>query len=242
MTARADGRQARWDKHNESRRQRIIDAAVEVIEESEPGSDIQVQQIAAKAGLSRTVIYRHFDDRADLDRAVQQRILDDLWSELLPAVTLNGTVPEIIRRIIGTYVRWAVAHPALHLAADHDSDGAGGPLERRMEQLADEIAGLLGLGVAVLGAEPSEEEAASVDPLVFGLIGAVFGAVRRWLTRTERQLSAERLEQLISDSVWYLIAGHARSWGITIDPDAPVQDLLGAGGDLAAVAAPTAVR
>lgn len=224
--ARTDGRQARWDTHNQTRRQKIIDAAVAAIEESEPGADVHVQQIAAKAGLSRTVIYRHFEDRADLDRAVQQSILDDLWAELMPAVTLDGTVPEIIRRIIGTYVGWAVAHPSLHLAADHDASGPDGPLERRMEQLAGEIAEILGVGVAAFGATPSEEEAAALDPMVFGIIGAVFSAVRRWLVRPDRQLSAEALERMISDSVWFLIEGHARAWGVTIDPDAPVEDLL----------------
>lgn len=226
-SGRGDGRQVRWDTHNQARRQKIIDAAVAAIEESEPGADVHVQQIAAKAGLSRTVIYRHFEDRADLDRAVQQRILDGLWAELMPAVSLDGTVPEIIRRIVGTYVGWAVAHPSLHLAADHDA-GADGPLERRMEQLATEIAAVMGVAVAALGADPSEEQAASIDPLVFGLIGAVFGAVRRWLTRPDRQLSAEVLERMISDSAWYLIQGHARSWGVTIDPDAPFEDLLAA--------------
>lgn len=223
--AGGDGRQARWDTHNQTRRQKIIDAAVAAIEESEPGADVHVQQIAAKAGLSRTVIYRHFEDRADLDRAVQQSILDSLWAELMPAVTLEGTVPEIIRRIIGTYVRWAVAHPSLHLAADHDA-GADGPLERRMEQLATEIAEVVGVAVAAFGAEPSEEQASSIDPMVFGLIGAVFSAVRRWLTRPERRLSADMLERMISDSAWFLIEGHARAWGVGIDPEAPVQDLL----------------
>lgn len=217
----------RWDRHNESRRQRIIAAAIAVIEDGEPGSEVQVQQIAANAGISRTVVYRHFQDRADLDRAVQQSILDGLWAELLPAVSLDGTGPQIVRRIVGTYVRWAVAHPALHLAADHDPEGSeGGPLRAGMERLATEVAQLLSLAIAALGGAPGEEETAAIDPLVFGLVGAVFGAVRRWLTRAEAQLSAARLEELVAQSVWFVIDGHARTFGIEIDPDTPIDQIF----------------
>ena len=66
-----DGRQARWDKHNQERRQVILDAAIAVVEAGEPGAEFHVQQIADRAGLSRTVVYRHFADRADLDQAIQ---------------------------------------------------------------------------------------------------------------------------------------------------------------------------
>src|ERR1041384_8250665 len=97
---RPDGRQLRWDKHNQARRQTILDAAVAVLEETEPGEDIHVQQIAQRAGLSRTVVYRHFTDRADLDQAVQTDILEMLAGDLLPEVTLDGTIEEIIQRIV----------------------------------------------------------------------------------------------------------------------------------------------
>ncbi|MER7556561.1 TetR/AcrR family transcriptional regulator [Nocardioides sp. NPDC126508] len=222
-----DGRQERWSKHNEQRRQQIIDAAIAVIEAGEPGADVQVQQIAVRAGLSRTVIYRHFEDRADLDRAVQQAILDGLWSDLMPGITLDGTVPQIIERIIGTYVRWARAHPALHLAADHDIEGGDdGPLQQGMEQLAGRISTIVGTAVIALGGNPTEEEAEALDPLIYGLVGAVFGAVRRWLTRTGERLPAETLERLTAQSIWYVIDGHARGFGIELDPDLPLEELL----------------
>ncbi|WP_141780277.1 TetR/AcrR family transcriptional regulator [Nocardioides albertanoniae] len=225
-----DGRQDRWSKHNEQRRRQIIDAAIEAIEASEPAADVQVQQIASRAGLSRTVVYRHFEDRADLDRAVQQAILDGLWSELIPAITLDGTAPEIIQRVIGTYVRWARAHPALHLAADHDIDGGNdGPFQQGMEQLAGRISTIVGTAVVALGATPSEEEAEALDPLIYGLVGAVFGAVRRWLTRPGERLEAETLERLTAQSIWYVIDGHARGFGIELDPDMPLDTVLSEG-------------
>src|SRR5689334_12540491 len=85
-----DGRRLRWLAHNQARRRVIIDAAVRVLERAEPGEDIQVQLIAEEAGLARTVLYRHFHDRVDLDLAVQQRICKDLGKELLPALSYDG--------------------------------------------------------------------------------------------------------------------------------------------------------
>lgn len=231
---RGDGRQARWSGHNEQRRREILDAAIAEIEHNGPGAELHVRAIAARAGLSRTVVYRHFEDRADLDRAVQQRIIDGLWAELLPAVSLNGTAPEIIRRIISTYVEWSVAHPALHLAADHDPDGRDGPLQLAMEQLASEIATVVGTAAIALGADPDAEPVAALDPLVFGLVGSVFGAVRRWLTRSDRHLSADSLVTLISQSVWFVIDGHARTLGISLDPDLPLDRLLSPEGAIGA--------
>lgn len=224
---KSDGRQVRWQQHNDERRRRIVAAAISVIEESEPGADLQVQQIAERAGVGRTVLYRHFNDRADLQHAVQQEVLDRFWAELLPLVSLRGTVPEIVERIIGTYVHWAVAHPSLHRLADHDAtDDGTGPLQDGLDKLAAQIGMVITAGAVALGGDLTEEDQAGIDPLVFALVGAVFGAVRRWLAVPDNALSAERLIEMISQSVWLLIDGHARRLGVVIDPDLPLEQLL----------------
>lgn len=230
---RPDGRQARWDEHNQERRRRILEAAVGVIGEGEPGAEVHVQQIAERAGLSRTVVYRHFADRADLDRAVQAAILDDLWAGLLPAVSLDGSIGAIIERIVSTYVGWAVAHPALHRFAELDPDGSG-PLQQGLEQVAVQIAELIQTAVELLGVQLDADEQASLDPLVFGLVGAVFGAVRRWVSRPERAPSAPVLVQLVTESVWHIIEGHGRRLGVELARDVPVEQLLAAVPDPAA--------
>ncbi|MCY7394886.1 MAG: TetR/AcrR family transcriptional regulator [Nocardioides sp.] len=222
-----DGRQARWHQHNETRRQEIIDAAIDEIEAVEPGAEVHVQQIADRAGLSRTVVYRHFHDRADLDRAVQVAVLEGLWAALLPGVALDGTVPQIIERIVSTYVGWAVAHPALHRFAEQDTslDGVG-PLQQGIERLADRVSQLIVVSVDLLELQASDDERAAIDPLVFGLVGAVFGAVRRWMSKTDRTPPADVLVELVTRSVWHILHGHALSLGVMLDPDVPVEDLL----------------
>jgi AcrR family transcriptional regulator len=225
---RPDGRQLRWDKHNQARRQTILDAAIAVLEETEPGEDIHVQQIAQRAGLSRTVVYRHFTDRADLDQGVQTAILEMLAGELLPEVTLAGTIDEIIQRIVGTYVRWTVAHPSLHRFAEHDVPGAAGSsaLEVAVVQIAAQVEEIILVGAEQLGAPLSDDDAAALDPLVFGLVGAVFSATRRWLARADRRPEPDLFVRLVSDSVWHIIDGHARRLGIELDPDVSVEALF----------------
>lgn len=221
--AQQDGRQARWDKHNEERRLKILDAALAVIGEGEPGAEFHVQQIAARAGLNRTVVYRHFDDRADLDRAIRAHILDDLTDGLIPEVTLDGTVNQIIRRIIASYVDWVVDHPAAHAFAAVELSG---PLEQGTDRIANAVNDILVLAIDLLGAELDDDERALVDPLAHGLVGAVFGAVRRWVSREPRAPEAKVLVDLLSQSVWNLLDGHARRLRLHIDPDVPLVDLL----------------
>jgi AcrR family transcriptional regulator len=218
-----DGRQARWARHNEERRRQIIAAAVAVIAEGEPGAELHVQQIAQRAGVNRTVVYRYFADRADLDLAIQQAIVAQLWERLLPAVTLDGTVPQIIDRIVGTYVEWAVSHPALHHVVDHDY--GSGALEQALDEIASEIGGIVSFAIAALGGTLDFDEA-ELDPLMHGLVGAVFGSVRRWLNRPQRTLSAERLQATVSQSVWFVLEGHARLAGVTLDPELTVSQLV----------------
>ena len=224
--ARPDGRQVRWDRHNQERRQAILDAAIEVIQLGEPGAEFHVQQIAERAGLSRTVIYRHFNDRADLDHEIQIAILDDLWALLLPAVTLDGTIPDIIERIVSTYVTWAVEHPGLHRVAEQDTSGSDSPLQQGIERIAHQVVELIEIAVDSLGADPTDDQRAALDPLVFGLVGAVFGAVRRWVARDEQVPGADVLVGLVTESVWFIIDGHARTLGLELARDQPVEQLL----------------
>lgn len=224
---RPDGRQARWDRHNQERRQQILDAAVAVIEDGEPGAEFHVQQIAERAGLNRTVVYRHFGDRGDLDRAVQTEILDGLWAELLPSLRLDGTIPQIVERVVATYVGWAVAHPALHRVAEQETDGSG-PLQEGLARIASQVGELITTAVDLLDLEVSDDERAAIDPLVAGLVGAVFGAVRRWMARPERAPAAPKLVELVTRSVWFILEGHGRALGVELDPRQPVEELLAA--------------
>lgn len=227
MVGKTDGRQLRWDSHNAARRQHIIDAAVAVLTDSAPGAEVRVQQIADRAGLSRTVVYRHFNDRADLDAAVQGRALELLRAELVPALSFEGTPVDIIRRVVAAYVGWAAEHRSLHAFAQQDPPGAGpGQMEQAIQQIAGQIEDLINVGVQLLHVELDEDEVAALDPLVFGLVGAVFNSTRRWLARPEQAPPRERFVELLTEAAWFQIAGMTAARGVELAPDVPVETLL----------------
>jgi len=221
-----DGRQTRWRAHNEERRRLVVDAAIEVIEAAEPGAELHVQQVAQRAGLSRSVVYRLFSDRAELDRAIQARILDEVLGRLTPALDLQGSLHEIVERTIRAYVEWALAHPALHRMADHDTASDGhGPLEERLSSIAERIRELLMTSLAIMGGDLDDRDQKAAEVLIFGLVSGVFGAVRRWVL-DPGPVSAGALSQLLTRTLVSAFMVHADALGIAIDPDEPVEQAL----------------
>jgi AcrR family transcriptional regulator len=76
---------------DEPTRDRLIDAAVRLL--SRPGTGlISIEAIAAEAGLTKGAIYHHFEDRAELLRAVARRIspVDEMRAQIEPAVELSA--------------------------------------------------------------------------------------------------------------------------------------------------------
>jgi AcrR family transcriptional regulator len=61
-------------KDARERRERLIDAAVELF--GSEGVDVPLEKIAARAGVSRTTLYRNFPDRETIVAVVQQIHLD----------------------------------------------------------------------------------------------------------------------------------------------------------------------
>lgn len=227
----SDGRQTRWDEHKAERRRQILDAAVALIERGAPGDEVHVRQIADESGIGRSVIYRHFADRADLDRAVQGHVLGQLRDRLLAEVSLTGTIEQIILRIVSAYVEWAADHPQLHRLAEREPavpKGGVGELELAVKALVDEVVSVILLGASVVGVELSEDDTQVLEPLIFGVVGMAFGTVRRWLWRPVREPSPEALSAMLAQTIWWAIHGLALDRGVELDPTVPLEDMIAA--------------
>ena len=220
-----DGRAVRWKRHNDDRRKRIVDAAIGLIEVE--GVNISLQSIGEAAGLSRSVVYRHFADRRELDLAIQADILEGLWAELLPAMELTGSLRQIVSRTVGAYVTWALQHPLLHKVADVDTslDGSG-PLQQGLDKIATRINELILAAIELTGVEVSEVDKRAVDPLIYGLIGMVFGGVRRWVHVGEGIPDAEHLTAIVTEAILAMIDTRTVAYGLTIDHDQPIEELF----------------
>jgi AcrR family transcriptional regulator len=206
----------------------ILDAAVRLVEDQPPGAEIHVRQIAERAGVGRAVVYRYFADRADLDRAVQEHVLEQLRDAVAAEVSLNGTIEQIIRRIVGGYVEWAAAHPALHRLAERDlpTGSDEGALELVIKQIVDLVSELFTSAIELLHVELDQDDLATLDPLIFGLVGQVFGAVRRWLWRADRAPAADVLADALARATWHEVAGLAADRGVHLDEAMALDELL----------------
>ncbi|GAA3809781.1 TetR/AcrR family transcriptional regulator [Nocardioides panacisoli] len=221
-----DGRRLRWQRHNEARREAVIEAAIKVLEAQAPGEEFQIQPVADEAGLARTVIYRYFDDRADLDRSVQRRICELLGAKLFPALHYDGTPEEILRRVVDAFVRWSVDHPTLLWYVERDLSGWGpSPLTEAFEQLALAIERLVNAVVGYSGVQLGEDDRSALDPWVFGLVGATFTAIRRWCSRPERKPDVDAFIEIIAESIWFQLDGMAAARGVSM-PAGKVSDLI----------------
>ena len=219
-----DGRSVRWEAHNAAQRARIVDSAIALIEST--GDLPPLLEVGQHAGVSRSVLYRQFADRSDLEMAVRARGMEMFWEAFAPVLTApQGTVREVVHRASAAYVHWAEANRHLHQRADQ-SAGEASEVARSIDLIAAQIAELLINGFKAVGAEISEADVEATDPLVHGLVSGVYAAVRRWIVRGCKAPDAEHLIALLVEFAEALITSRLAAFGVRADFDAPVAVLL----------------
>lgn len=96
----------------DQRRAELLEAALRVIRRGE--GRVAMEDIAAEAGISRPILYRHFGDATGLYGAVA----DDFCQELLHRVrrSMRGVPPgkDLLRRQIITYLRFLAEDPEVY--------------------------------------------------------------------------------------------------------------------------------
>lgn len=220
-------RGARWDEHNAERRRLVIDAAIALLKELPAGSEVNVQQVAEKAGLVRTVVYRHFAGRTELNRAVQQRLVEMLQSAIEAQLGVEKTIREIIRETTGAYVHWVASNPKLYLAAIRDlGDGEVGASPAAVDAVGRRLHALVVFVAEMLRADLGAEQRSAIEILVFGLIGQVRGTVEHWARLPSGAPAPGRVTAILARSIWLQLDGQARDLGVVLEPDVPLRKLL----------------
>jgi len=69
------------------RREELLDAADRVVVRG--GSEMSMDEVAAEAGITKPVLYRHFGDKDGLYEALAQRYVDELARALEPATLID---------------------------------------------------------------------------------------------------------------------------------------------------------
>jgi len=221
------GRQARWQPHNDQRRERIVAALIELIEETPPGAEVPMQRITERAGLAKSVVYRQFSGRDELDRRTRTAIADRFADALGTALDVSvGSINEILHRTIAVVVDWIDQHAALYeflrrgpaYGEPDDVDGISSLKDRIAADTRGLVSGLAGV-VGVVD-EPV------VDTMTFAIVSMTEATVTRWVRSTERILSRERLIGELAGYAWSVLDGAGRAQDLDLDPDEPLLAVL----------------
>ena len=203
---RIDRRSARWDQHREERRADLVAAAVKAIDEHGPSASIA--DIAEAAGVSKPVLYRYFEDKDDLYRAVGKWMADEVLTTLLEALFAD-TDPRT-KATLGSeaYLGFIAAHPKVFfLLVEHRS--SDDPLRDGKELIAAALARTIGDYLAARGIRT-----AGAEPWAHGVVGLGLAHGEWWLRR--RTMSRKRAAAYLADFIWHAFDGTAREQGVEL--------------------------
>ncbi|MEA5054630.1 MAG: TetR/AcrR family transcriptional regulator [Propionicimonas sp.] len=178
-----DGRDARWAEHRVTRRRELVDHAMRAIHRH--GANVGMDEIAAQAGTSKTVIYRHFGDRAGLYAAIGEAVHDRILSEV--TLALEHSDPSDLGRLTAdlaeAYLALVERDPSLYrfLMSPPLGVSAQDPAGRVPTVLGDRLEAVLAARLAAAGQDP-----APAATWGHGLVGFIRAAADRWMDSDPR--------------------------------------------------------
>jgi AcrR family transcriptional regulator len=190
--------QARTRLTREQSRGRIVDATAELVRERSYG-ELNVREIMGRAGLERTIFYRHFDDLGDLLITVAREAITELYeAQVAMADARVGADPESVRESIAATVAIYSRHgPLLRAlaegaAVDPVLDARQAELRGHFDELVEEM---IHRGISNGASPPPDpaESARALNRLVEAYLLEAFGR--------EPRISTELAVATLSD-IW----------------------------------------
>jgi AcrR family transcriptional regulator len=212
-----DRRDSRWDAHREQRRAELVAATIGAIRRH--GAGVGMDDVAAAAGTSKTVVYRHFGDRTGLYTAVCEQVAAVLLDQVRSAT--NEALPTGPRAAVSAgidaYLRLIESDPELYrfvvhrplwvqpTAARADAPGESpDPVNDLVTVIGDEIAAVIAQRLRGSGTEPGD----AARPWGHAIVGLVRGAADDWLLRPGA-MTRDRLTTHLTDLAWTGLSGLA---------------------------------
>jgi AcrR family transcriptional regulator len=178
------------------RRAEMVQAAMTAVRTHGPG--VSVAEIAAAAGITKPVLYRHFEDRSDLQSAVGRQAAAMLMARIDPALKIDGDMPEVIHGVVDAFLGGIEEEPELwRFVVHHPIERAPGAeiVDDAREQIARRLTALLVSRLAAAGRDTTGAEVWAQ-----GLVGLVQSAGDWWLER--RPMSRAALTGYLTSIIW----------------------------------------
>lgn len=100
------------DARRSARRAELLDAAIRAIRRG--GGRVAMEDIAAEAGISRPILYRHFGDATGVYAAVADRFRQELLARLRRSLREEPPGRALLRRQIVTYLAFIAEDPDVY--------------------------------------------------------------------------------------------------------------------------------
>jgi AcrR family transcriptional regulator len=200
---RRDRRDSRWDEHRRERREQLVEATMAAV--GKHGAGVGMEEIAAEAGTSKTVVYRHFADRSELYVAVCTRVAAQLTRKLREAMGSSEHPREMVAAAIETYLAFLEADPELYRFVVHqqqlDRPVTTDPIGNLSDLVGEQAAALVAVALHRAGREP-----AAAAPWGHGLVGLIRSAADWWL-QADRPMPRGELAAHLTDLAWAGLSG-----------------------------------
>jgi AcrR family transcriptional regulator len=214
-----DARRDRWKQHRIARRAEFVEAAMRALDKH--GPDFGMEDVAAEAGVTKPVLYRHFADKADLHHALGERGTHILFDRLMPALNDELAPVPRIRCVIDAFFSVIEENPNLYRLLVHPAhSGDRLPDTDIVRQDKEFIAAAV---TAVLGdyMRAFNLDSGSAEPWGHGVVGLVQSIGEWWLAR--RSMSKESVVEYTTEIIWGAIDGILRQNGIVVEPHKPLE-------------------
>jgi AcrR family transcriptional regulator len=169
------------------------------------GAGVGMEEIAAEAGTSKTVVYRHFTDRTELYVAVCSRVASQLLPKLRDAIESSDKPREMVAAAIDTYLGFLEADPELYRFVVHqqalDRPADSDPISSLSDLVGEQAAAIVGLAL-----ERSGHDRRAAGPWGHGVVGMVRSAADWWL-RAGRPMLRSELAAHLTDLAWAGLSG-----------------------------------
>lgn len=219
---RPDARTTRWAAHRQQVRADFVSAAIRTFDTIGPKATLD--DICAEVGVKKPKLYRFFDDKNDLYRAILETMTTDIWDRLSAQINLaEDSARQLTSHIVGEFADIVSEHPnVFHFLAsgqygsvtgdtDHPLRMARGSAERAASLAQDVLSDAIG-------------DAAHVQMTVYTLFGMVGSATDLWI-RTDQPandaLSRDDFVAILTRSIIGVIEANLDP-AISFDPDQPL--------------------
>ncbi len=206
MATTVDGRDTRWAAHRVTRRRELVEHALRAIRQFGPG--VGMDEIAAQAGTSKTVIYRHFGDRAGLYRAVAQAVHTYILEDLTAALRLTDVtdIGRLTADLADSYLALVERDPEIYrFVMSPPIDSAVTPVDPAAglpTLIGDRLEAALAHQLRETGQDPS-----CATTWGHGLVGFIRAAADRWMASDPRPPRHEIVSHITALFVPALTAG-----------------------------------